>query len=286
MDTPEPKIHRAICQCIFICYCIAYTKWEKRTRTCTRYVHNLGFQIPWAPRPGTSTPKPTCQGSESVVEMFDMQEILIHLLQCEKKWMWQNLSSPNELGFAYRTNGLPMGSLQPGDHCIPKQIRLSHNFKIIITGRRHIIVGNRENRRLGHYAHFGLHGLPAWTPRAQIPPRNMPVYFYVIVLLIQSEERERARVHDMSTIWGFRAHGLHARGTRTPKPTRQRSESMGMTCKKNIIYLLQCEKKSMWQNLTSPSMDSLTEQMGSPWAPSNPGITAYRNKSDWAIISK
>ena len=175
----------------------------------------------------------------------------------------------NLLDFAHRTNGLSMGSLQPGDHCKPKQIRLSHNFKIIVTGRKHIIVGNRKNRSLGHYMHFGLHGLPAWTPQSpNSTAQYANVFLYVLVLLIQSEERERAHVHDMSTIWGFRAHGLHARGTSTPKPTRQRSESMGMMFDmlKILIYLLQCEKKSMWQNLTSPSLDSLTEQMGSQWA--------------------
>ena len=90
---PEPKFHRAICQCIFICYCIAYTKWGKRTRTCTRYVHNLGFQSPWAPRPGDQDTQ--THPSEVGVHGDDMQKIIIYLLQCEKKSMWQNLTSPS-----------------------------------------------------------------------------------------------------------------------------------------------------------------------------------------------
>ena len=161
-----------------------------------------------------------------------------------------------------------MGSLQSGDHCIPKQIRLSHNFKIIVTGRKHIIAGNRKNRSLGHYAHFGLHGLAAWTPQSpNSTAQYANVFLYVIVLLIQSEERERAHVHDMSTIWGFRAHGLHARGTRTPKPTRQRSESMGM--------MFDMQKNSHLPIAMRENID-----VTKPWGPAHPN-PPVRGRSPW-----
>ena len=147
------------------------------------------------------------------------------------------------------------------------------------------MVGNRKNRSLVPFALFGLHGLPAWIPQSpKSTAQYANVFLYVkFVLLIQSEKRERAHVHNMSTIGVSEPMGSTPGDQHTPNPP-VRGQSLWwrcLTCKKFSFTYCNARKNGCDKIChLQTSLDSLTEQIGSPWAPSNPGITAYRNKSD------
>ena len=76
-------------------------------RTCTRYVHNLGFQSPWAPRPGDQDTQ--THPSEVGVHGDDMQKNS-HLPIAMREKIDVTKFEISEHRFAYRSNGLPMGS--------------------------------------------------------------------------------------------------------------------------------------------------------------------------------